>query len=277
MNLSKLRRIHIIIIGLVIEILLGVGLYMLLIKPANEELQKETDRYNAAYPDSTDDKRAMAERKMQDAKMQVAKTEAQFNTALDQKMPNLRFDQRDKGMLQLWHEQVEVLGPLIERYVRKSGVTMLSDIKIPPPPVNPNDPLFQQDYFTVPIGTIQVQGNFKGILDHIRKWNSFNRLVQVDLPSLEGPSPTLTSSYNLTVYIFPRKTAQGAPQITIAGAPGANNAGGGGAVTVGVPPPMMPGGGAGAGVMGGQMPGGGAGAGVMGGQMPGASGPMGSV
>lgn len=236
MKLSKLRKIHIIIIGSVVWVLLGVGLFFVLIKPANEALAKEKARYDANYPGSTPAMAAQAERNLQQAQLEVANIQTTFNTVLDQKMPNLRFDDRGQGMLQLWHEQVEVLGPLLERFIRSSGVTLLSDIKIPAPPVNPNDPLFSLDYFPVSIGTISVRGNFKDILSHIKKWNSCNRLVQIDLPSLEGPSPTLTSSYNLTVYIFPRKTAKDVPEIKIAGAPGQAGAPGGG-VTVGVPSP----------------------------------------
>lgn len=253
MNLSKLRRIHVIIIGLVVWVLLSVGLFFVLIKPASENLKKEQARYDAAAPEATPQKRAEAERKLEQAKIEVAKVEAEFNAVLDQKMPNLRFDQRDKGMLDLWHEQVEVLGPLIEKFVKQSGVTMLSSIQIPPPPVNPNDPLFSQDYFVVPIGQVRVSGNFNTILDHIKKWNTFNRLVQIDMPSLEGPSPSLTSTYNMSVYIFPRVTAKGAPEIKIAGAATGQP---GGSVTVGVQAPgMMPMGGPMGGPMG-PMPGG---------------------
>ncbi|MCX6377172.1 MAG: hypothetical protein NTU88_14265, partial [Armatimonadetes bacterium] len=69
-------------------------------------------------------------------------------------------------------------------------------------------------------GGFTVVGDFTTLLSHIRSWNKFSRLVQVDVGSLTGPGPFMTLNYTVTVYIFPRGEAgQNIPMAT-AGQPG---------------------------------------------------------
>jgi len=204
-------------------------MFFLLIKPAKEELAKLDERYKAAEPIALQE--PQARRELDEAIRKVNETTRKLEVYMNAKMPNLDFSDRAKGMVQLWHEQIETLGPLLESYINRSGVKLISpNITVPAPPVNPNDPVFSQPVITVPVGQVQVQGNFRQIMDHIRKWNNCNRLVMVDLPTLTGNSPTLQAAYNLTVFIFPRREA--GPTVAMAGA------GGPGGTAVGAPPTM---------------------------------------
>ena len=132
------------------------------------------------------------------------------------RMPDLSFARRDQGMLELWQEQIHTLGPLIKSFARDKNVDVLSDdVTLPAPPANPNDSVFDQDVLVFPLGSVQVQGDFKSLMDNIARWNSCRRLIMVTSPVLAGTSPALVAQYNITCYIFP--VAKGGPKIPLAG------------------------------------------------------------
>lgn len=238
MNFSKLRKIHIVIIGCLVCALVGVGIYFLFIKKASEALKVETARYNQYAPTGTMANVQAAQLDVQKALQEVAEKQTELDHFMRAKMPNLNFARRDTGMLALWHEQSEVLGPLLIRWINQSGVKLSSSITIPAPPSNPNalsaDP---NAPIRLDLGKIKVEGNFKKLMDHIRRWNSCNRLVLIDSPTLTGQSPNLACEYSLTVFLFPRTPA--GPEIQMAGAGGAAAGMPGG--MPGAMPGMMPG------------------------------------
>jgi hypothetical protein len=214
MKLSNLRRIHVIIIGAVVCVLIGVGMFFLLIKPAKADLNALHQRYSAAEPEALEEDQVR--RALDEAIRANSEAQARLDSYMEAKMPSINLSNRAEGMVQLWHEQCETLGPLLERFISRTGVTMVSQrIPVPAPPVNPNDPSLQNEAIVLSLGTIQVQGSFKQVLEHIRKWNNCNRLVMVGAPTLTGQSPTLQASYNITVFIFPREKA--GPLIEMAG------------------------------------------------------------
>ncbi|MDO8588146.1 MAG: hypothetical protein Q7T82_14055 [Armatimonadota bacterium] len=227
MNLSKLRRLHVIIIGSVACVVFGVGLYFLLIRPVDLQIAQVSSELASSQAVGS---RLMSSRQgLEEAISKVDLVQTKLARYETSKMPNLSFAERDKGMIQLWHEQSEMLGPILERWARR-GVQSNSTITLPAPPTNPNQ--METNLIRITVGKIEVVGNFRSILQHIRSWNTCPRLVQIDRPSLSGTSPALTATYDLTVYIFPR-TAAG-PEIKMAGAGGATGA------TAGMPPAMAP-------------------------------------
>jgi len=226
MNLSKIRWQHIIIIGATVCALLGVGIYFLLIKPVREQVMA-------------------VDKKLQDSLGYIAENEGPTQVAFDaavnevsaiqsrlakyenSKMPNLSLASREKGMIDLWIEQVEVLGPILERWGSKGGVRLVSPVNIPAPPTNPN--VIDANMIKIPIGKMEVVGDFLSIMKHIGEWNKCPRLVQIDRPSVSGTSPQLKASYEVTVYIFPRGAA--GPPVQMAG----GSTGGGAAATTSAP------------------------------------------
>jgi len=194
--------------------MIGVGMFFLLIKPAKLEFAKQKARYDAAYPDSLQE--PQARRDLDNAIREVNETQEKLESYMAAKMPLVDFTDRATGMIQLWHEQCETLGPLLESYARRTGVRVLTPhIPVPAPPVNPNDPTLQATTIVLPLGTVQVQGSFRELLDHIRKWNNCNRLVMTSPPKLTGESPYLNAEYTLTAFIFPR--GQPGPPVAMAG------------------------------------------------------------
>jgi len=211
MNLSKIRSLHVIIIGAVVCVIVGVGLFFVLIKPMKARISEIQSQYNASKQVADQE---FSARNARDKAVEGSK-KAQEDYAYFQrtKMPDVDFSSRGEGMLELWREQSIVLGPLIQKWPKRTGVRLLSALAVPAPPVNPN--ILQTELIEIPIGAVQVQGPFNKILEHLQSWNYFNRLVKIDLPNLVGPSPSMTSQYNLTVYIFPK--GKPGPQIPLAG------------------------------------------------------------
>lgn len=217
MSLAKLKRIHVVIIGSVLCVIAAVGIFFLLIKPKQEAYKAAEARYNAAKDLGNQVAEDKAIRDLNQAILEANIAKQALDAQMKRRMPDLSFARRDIGMLALWNEQIKTLGPLLERFARDPNVNVLSaNFSIPPPPVNPNDPIFDQDVLVFPLGEVQVMGNFKDLMNNIRRWNNCRRLVMVGPPQLQGTSPRLVMRYSLTCYIFP--VAKGGPQIPIAGA-----------------------------------------------------------
>src|SRR4051794_34866405 len=114
--MAKITQLQVWIIGVILSIIAGVVVYFALIKP-NQELKTAADqKYEAAnaiavtMPEKqTDRKKAVAE---------VA--EAQRDWAIYDRtlMPNIDVSNLLTGVQQLWTEQVQVLGPKVEKFLR---------------------------------------------------------------------------------------------------------------------------------------------------------------
>ncbi len=131
-------------------------------------------------------------------------------------MPTISFQDRAQGMIALWKEQAEVLGPMLQSWPGKTGVQLLSGVTVPAAGTDPN--AIDTSLIQIPIGTFEVVGDFSNILEHIGSWNRFGRLVRVDPVSLSGPSPGMRGQYAVTVLIFPHGEA--GPAVSMGGAKG---------------------------------------------------------
>lgn len=241
MKLSKLKKVHVIIIGSVLCVLAGVALFFLLIKPQQEAYKAAEARYNNA---SVLGNQAAEDKAIDDLNKAIGEVnlaQAQLDAQMRRRMPDLSFARRDFGMLQLWQEQIKTLGPLLENFARDKNVRVhFAGFDIPAPPANPNDPVFDQDVLVFPLGSVTALGDFKQVMNNIRRWNNCNRLVMVGIPQLAGSSPRLAVTYNLKCYIFP--AAKGGPKIPMAGGGDATAQGGmPGMPAPGMPAPGMPG------------------------------------
>lgn len=218
MSLSKLKRLHVIIIGVVLCIIAGVAIFYLQVRPQKLAFAAAKARYDKAVVKGNQAAKDNAIKQRQDAIMDLQVAQAQLDVQMKLRMPNLNFSRRDIGMLALWKEQIKTLGPLLEAFSRdKTVVTRGASFQIQAPPSNPNDPIFEQDVLVFPLGNVTVSGDFKRLMDNVRRWNKCQRLVMVGPPSLGGVSPELTQTYSLTCYIFPTVKAEATNKITMAG------------------------------------------------------------
>jgi hypothetical protein len=218
--MSRLRTIHVVIIGSLACVIVVAGLYFLVIKKSNERIAALQGQYNQYL--QTWNQKATVEAQLEKARQDFILVSAEYERYNHEKMPPISFQDRTEGMIALWKEYAEVLGPLIYRWPAKTGVFLDGAIGVPPPPVvNPNSPILSSDIITIDLGTFKVRGDFRTILRHIKSWNRFNRLVEIGPLNLTGPTsddPRMTGEYTVKVYIFP--TGQAGPMVNMAGQEG---------------------------------------------------------
>lgn len=204
--MKKLRKLHVLIIGVLVSIIVAVGMYFVVIKPAiktrdDNKAQLESNIASGG----TDENVRIQKEDVVKAEQEVASEQLALEKYMKEKMPNISLQDRATGMLALWQEQSETLGPLLVSWIKRSGVRLASQITIPAPPANPNAITYDEvTPIRIDLGRIRVEGSYQQILKHLRKWNQCNRLVMIDLPALSGESPNLACEYNLTVFLFPR-------------------------------------------------------------------------
>lgn len=227
--LDKLTRLQVVIIGVVLVLIVGLGMFFLLVKPRMakyEEVDKTRQQVvaKAAELPKRQSELEQAERDRLQAQLDYRKYE-------DSKMPNISFADRAQGMIALWREQAEVLGPMLENWPRRYGVDLANNVAIPAATTSPND--LKDDLQRIPVGQMTVRGDFFDIMRSIEGWNSFGRLVEVGPVTISGISPDLTGTYDLSVLWFPRGKA--GPQVAMAPAQGAAQPQGG---APGAAPPL---------------------------------------
>lgn len=216
MGVSKLKAIHVIIIGSLACLIVIVGLYFLMIKKSCEKIKSLRADYQKY--EETWNQKSTAEANLAAVKLQSQQIKNKYEKYSREKMPPVSFEKKEEGMIALWKEQVETLGPLLYNWPRKTGVIFNSGVQVPAPGVNPNDiynPAVNSYFIPLELNEFTVTGSFHTILSHIRSWNKFNRLVKIDLESLTGQSPGMTAKYKVTVYILPR--GEEGPAVTMAG------------------------------------------------------------
>lgn len=217
MKFSSLKRLHVIIIGVVICLIAGAGMFYLVIKPANEKYAQVEAAYIAAAQTGTAENVQRSLIELQQTQVNAIRTNNEFKIQMNKRMPNLSFARRDIGMTALWDEQIFTLGPLIESFARgdKNVTVTPYNVTVSAPPVDPNSPVFDLDVLEFKFPALSVRGNFSNLMKNVTRWNNCSRLVMVDPVSLSGNSPDLTASYSITCYIFPKE--KGGDRITMAG------------------------------------------------------------
>lgn len=140
----------------------------------------------------------------------------------------------------------------VNAQVKRGGVTVVTGPYVSEPPETPNEVM--PAYFNYPtsaypvsifdLGTVTVRGTWDQIMANYRSWQSMpNYLAVPDGLSIQGTSPNLTATYNVTVVAFIRgkelsptvETGAAAAALLGTGAPGGFPGAGG--------PGRMPGGG----------------------------------
>lgn len=145
----------------------------------------------------------------------------------------------------------------VNRQVKSGGVKIIQGPTIPEPPTEPqqivesyyNYPTFKFPACVFDLGTVTVQGTWAQIKDNIESWSTMpNYLAVADGLAVNGTSPLLTATYNVTVVAYIRGDKV-APPIGAVGAapastgiPGVPGAPGLSSMPPGVPPASNPGG-----------------------------------
>lgn len=206
MDFGKLTRAHIWIIGLVIAIIVATGFYFLGIAKTKENLNLVQQRIKTA--DDTIARRVQNERDLEKAKKEVADARHTFAVTTATKMPKPPIDLRNqdpdaqvKAMMELWKEPKRLYDMAQNFALSTDNVAVRTQFGVPAPPADPR--LIPTTVIEIPLGTVTAYGKFEDVLNYMRRWNKFGRLVSVDGLQLQGTSPLLTGTAQLTVYIFP--------------------------------------------------------------------------
>lgn len=236
MKFNRLNPIVVAVVGAILCLLSGVGIYALLIQNTNASIASAQARIDAAG-DVGEPAQAAAQRDLAAAKVQVTSIELNWRKKQDSLMPPYDVSDRFRAWKQISYELEAYLGPDIERWVPRTGVTLLSAVSIQAPPPNPN--AITNAPLIIPIGgsSMSVGGSFRGILSHILRWNDFNRLVLINNLQLAGTSPYMEGTYSASVIIFPQNEDKIGATIAKAGT-GTSTAtfgGGGGGMGGGMP------------------------------------------
>lgn len=224
--MQKIKWFQVAIIGVVLTILAVAGIFIGLIKPMNERLGEATTKL-AAQTEARDKAihdKPIAIKDKAKATQEVAVAQAGWAGYDRDLMPNINLENRFTATKQLWNEQLRVLGPKVLKFLYDDrSVRVVSEsITLKEPSGDPNAAV--QKVYVYPLGNITVSGNFEQVLKHTERWNRFGRLALVDGLVLSGNSPTLTGTYNVTIYEISHFDKVG-PAIPQAGA--TNGVGGG--------------------------------------------------
>jgi|GEM_PF-1122454 len=204
MDLSKIKQLHIWIIGTVLIIIAEVLILFMMYKPQSLKYDAAKAKYDGAIDLGNEDALAKANKSLEDAKKSVRVALNDLDGVMKRKMPVLDFTKRDVGMIAMWYEQITKMGPILESFANDPNVRVSPvSFSLPAPPSSPNDTLFDSNVLTFPLGTITAQGDFKSLMNHVRRWSNCKRLVLVDGVSLTGNSPNLTVSYTIQCFVYP--------------------------------------------------------------------------
>lgn len=254
MNTKKLTHVHVYIIGAVLALIVGVGLFYFLLKPLdaqNKSLQgditaKQTTTVQVATASFNIAQRKQADAALVKEKENAAKKQSELNAKESvRRLPssiNVIIPKNGPDLttsLPRWL----VLSPLVVRQMtayaqttaKKHGVKVVTSFAAPAPQADPST--IPKDIIAWNLGPVTATGTFPQVMAWAKEWNRSPLLTSVDglKISLAGPKGVVQASAGITVYFFP--IGPGVQQV----GPGAGSSGG--AVGGGMPgyPGGMPG------------------------------------
>lgn len=250
MGSNRITPLHVYLIGLVLMIIVGVGLYFALLKPvyADVEMKKQavataeaqtvninsqTFSYTVETgPDQV--KKAQAALDKVRASKESKERELEILSNRKQLAPQHRINIGDgtpqtiiRQTMANWLNLPRVVIPLMNRFAdrlaAKHQVVLQKQFAGPAPSTDPNS--IPRDIIAWNLGPMSATGRFDQVMQWARDWNSAPLLVAVDglECKLADRGGKVTATCNLTVYIFPTGKA-----VTIPAGGGAAPAAGGG-------------------------------------------------
>jgi type II secretory pathway component PulM len=258
--MAKITQLHVYIIGGVLMLIIGGGLWFTLIKPlneANESLRGEISGIETAQAQVdgqgfTISQASAAAEKLETAKQRRNNNEARLKAleAKYQVAPPKRIvignteDEILRTTMARWfnlpREVVTLMEGYAQKLAKKHAVTVATNFAAPASPADPKK--IPTDIIAYQLGGMSVRGPFPNVMRWVQDWNSAPLLVSVDglKCGLAGDKGVVTATCALTAYVFPT-----GPGATI---PGAGAPAGGGMAMPGADPGAMysdmPGGGA---------------------------------
>jgi len=243
---NKLTQVHIYIIGFVLMVIVGVGLFFTILKPL--QVQKlELDGQIATTQNSiTEVNNAQKTMEQAQAKLQTSKRQFATLTALKKLPPNRTIDLGETASqeellsktMDRWLTLPKFVIQRLERFSRQAAakhkVTAVTNFAAPATPVDPN--AIPRDIIAWPIGNLRVEGDFNNVMAWVKEWNRSADLVSIEglKCSIAGKDGRVVATAGMSVYIFPTgKAAEAAAATASTGAGGGGGGGGGGSYPMG--------------------------------------------
>lgn len=204
-----MKPVHVFITGAVVAVIVGLGLFFLLVKPSQDKLAQLTttnegllagiqQNSNAQSLLDKAEKDAAAAKAAWAVKMRRQDPPPQY--AIPVGTPDERLRTMDK-----WWLLPDAVRRETEQFARgMSGVQVETAFTVPAPSPDPN--AIPQDVVVFPLGAMAATGSFKNVLAWARRWNSFRYTNAVDGFNIQlvGPNGRVRGTASLTLYIFPK-------------------------------------------------------------------------
>ncbi|HZO89948.1 MAG TPA: hypothetical protein VFB38_16580 [Chthonomonadaceae bacterium] len=244
--LNRLTMLHINLAGLFTALIIAGLLFLALIKPKQEDLQKtRADAQNIeTQQHGTEAEASQHERDVKRAQQQQVAVEAQWQQASAEYMPRIPFQGTTLASYPLIADLPRQWGTWLASWYdvqRNQGVSRAPGVTfaIPGFPADPNY-IASLNHITFPSETqpwtVTVEAkSFDDLMAHLRRFNTemkHHGMPVINNVALSGQSPNLVGSYQLALYIIP-PTKPPAEDIKI-GSPGAGRAGGPGMGAMGM-------------------------------------------
>ncbi len=240
MSSNKLTHVHVYIIGLVLMLIVGAGMWFGMLDPihkANAALALQIQGVESTQVDVNG--KSLVWNQLDDAQTALAAaktTRQQMQAQLDRELAtrslpaSQAIDLGDlseqyvlnrtlPNWLLLPRRVVTTMGDYVVRSARRYGVTVTASFAAPAPSLDPAT-VARQDIIAWDLGSMTVTGDFNRVMAWAKGFNNAPILCSVDglKPSLAGRNGSVTSSCVLTVFVFPKMNAGAAPPAAAGGA-----------------------------------------------------------
>jgi hypothetical protein len=217
----RFKRIHVLVIGIVVLVVLGVAFGMAFARPRLKEI--------ADTKGAVDGQRATADTMLVELD-KLASAQTDFEAKEKQtyhymgRMPEISTN-RYQAMIDLWKEYGAVGGLSMAHYIRSQPGIRLTGFSMPSAPTTPLTPI---PIILVPINDFAVGAdNLHDLISFLRSLSGAPRMATVTNVSISGTSPNLAVMTPLTMYLVTRWALPGPGQtVTVAPAAGTTPPGG---------------------------------------------------
>jgi hypothetical protein len=252
MQASKLKPLHVYIIGMVVAFILGLGLFFLLIRPVQGDISTQEQTLSGLQQYSPNSvKQAEADKKKAEEEADLHRAQwlawnRRQSPPEKYAIPIGPYEQKIKTLDRWWNLPQYIVNEAAAYARGKPGVQVMTDFKRPER--SPDANTIPGEIVVWNLGRMYAFGKFNDVMEWARRWNKFKYTAAVDgLDVRLAGKGTVASTANLTLYIWTKNKPGEGGGAPAGGAPG-------GAEPGAMPSMPMPGG-----ETGGMMTGGGGG------------------
>jgi len=204
---SKFTRLHVYIIGFVVFLVVGLGMGFMMIHPANEEATLLAAGNEKLSQDVAAVRNAPEQYQKNTTEAQARKNQLQALVARYQLPPRAQVNlgnatdlERRQALDRWWALPTNVVNMARAHAQSDPRVLALVEFEVPDLVTKPSE--IPDELVEWKLGTVTATGNFRDVMNWVRRWNRFKLLTSVDNLALETVAPPLvTAECEITVYM----------------------------------------------------------------------------